>query len=190
MSLSAWLRDYVYIPLGGNRVSPARTYINLWTVFLLCGLWHGAGWTFVIWGAHHGLFLVMERAGLGRLLARLPRPAAHLYTLLAVFLGWVWFRANGVDRAIALFKGLAGFNGLSELSVPMHIALTPVAGAALVVAGLLALWKWRLPQLRQRAARLFGETGLALGDNAWVLALLVVCLIEVGASAYSPFLYY
>lgn len=190
MSLSAWLRDYVYIPLGGNRVSPARTYINLWTVFLLCGLWHGAGWTFVIWGAHHGLFLVMERAGLGRLLARLPQAAAHLYTLLAVFLGWVWFRASGVDRAITLFKGLAGFNGLSELSVPMHIALTPVAGAALVFAGLLALWKWRLPQLRQRAARLFGETGLALGDNAWVLALLVVCLIEVGASAYSPFLYY
>jgi hypothetical protein len=74
MSLSAWLRDYVYIPLGGNRGTKLRTYANLWTVFLLCGLWHGASWTFVIWGAHHGLFLVIERAGLSRILERLPRP--------------------------------------------------------------------------------------------------------------------
>jgi alginate O-acetyltransferase complex protein AlgI len=189
MSLSAWLRDYVYIPLGGNRGSPARTYVNLWTVFLLCGLWHGASWTFVIWGAHHGLLLVLERAGLRRLLSRLPHPIAHLYTLLVVFLGWVWFRANDFDRAVIMFKGLAGLNGSSELSVQMHIALTPVAGVALVVAGLLALWRWRFPRLRQSATRLLGETGLAIGDNAWLLALLAVCVIIAGASNYSPFLY-
>ena len=64
MSLSTWFRDYLYVPLGGNRVSPARTYVNLVTVFFLCGLWHGASWTFVIWGLFHGAFLVLERLGL------------------------------------------------------------------------------------------------------------------------------
>ena len=187
MSLSAWLRDYVYIPLGGNRVSPARTYVNLWSVFLLCGLWHGASWTFVIWGAYHGLFLVLERAGLGRLLSRLPHPIAHVYTLLVVFVGLVWFRADSFDRAATMFKGLAGLSGSSELSVQMHIALTPIACAALVVAGLLGLWRWRVPQ---GVARLFGEKGLALGDNAWLLALFALCVIVAGASTYSPFLYY
>jgi D-alanyl-lipoteichoic acid acyltransferase DltB (MBOAT superfamily) len=190
MSLSAWLRDYVYIPLGGNRVSPARTYANLWTVFLLCGLWHGANWTFLIWGAHHGLFLVIERAGLGRLLARLPQPVAHLYTLLVAFLGWVWFRASDFRHAAAMFGGLAGVNGLGSLSVRTHLAVGPIPMAALVVAGLLALWQWRLPRLRDGVSYLLGETALGLSDNAFVLALLVICIIMVGASAYHPFLYY
>jgi alginate O-acetyltransferase complex protein AlgI len=190
MSLSAWLRDYLYIPLGGNRISPARTYVNLWIVFLLCGLWHGASWTFVVWGAWHGLFLVIERAGVNRVLARRPRSVAHLYTVLAVFLGWVWFRADSFGRAMTMFAGLAGLNGTSGLSVQMHIALTPVAETALVAAGVFGLWKWRLPRLRQAFARAFGDAGIAFGDNAWVLALLVICVIDVGASAYSPFLYY
>jgi alginate O-acetyltransferase complex protein AlgI len=164
--------------------------VNLWIVFLLCGLWHGASWTFVIWGAHHGLFLVIERAGLRRILDRLPRPAAHLYTVLAVFLGWVWFRADSLERAATLFAGLAGLHGVSELSVQLHIALDPIAAAALATAGVLGLWKWHLPRLRRAATRLFGEPSLALCDNTWVLGLLVVCAIDVGASAYSPFLYY
>jgi alginate O-acetyltransferase complex protein AlgI len=189
MSLSAWLRDYVYIPLGGNRISPARTYANLWIVFLLCGLWHGASWTFVIWGAYHGLLLVIERAGLRRLLSDLPHPIAHFYTLLVVFVGWVWFRANSFDRACIMFKGLAGLNGSSELSVQMHISLTPIACAALVVAGLLGLRRWRFPRLRQSAERLLGETVLGVGDNAWLLALLAMCVVIVGASTYNPFLY-
>lgn len=73
ISLSRWFRDYLYIPLGGNRVSPARTYTNLVTVFFLCGLWHGAAWTFVAWGVFHGAFLVAERAFLGKWLLAAPR---------------------------------------------------------------------------------------------------------------------
>ena len=190
MSLSAWLRDYLYVPLGGNRGSKARTYANLWTVFLLCGLWHGASWTFVIWGAHHGLFLVLERAGLGRSLARLPRAAAQLYTLVVVFFGWVWFRANSFAEAATVFQGLVGHNGFGTMSAQMQVALSPFAIAALVVGGLLGLWEWRLPRLRETARRLVGDSGLALSDNAWVLAVLFLCLLEVGANAYSPFLYY
>lgn len=187
MSLSAWLRDYVYIPLGGNRVSPWRTYANLWIVFLLCGLWHGASWTFVIWGAHHGLALVLERAGLGRVLAKLPRPLAHLYTVVVVFLGWVWFRAKDFEHAAAMFQGLVGFGGLATISVSAHIALLPVAEAALVIAGLLSLWEWRRP--RYIAQRVLGQGAIGIADNAFVLTLLAVCIVMVGASAYSPFLY-
>ena len=80
ISLSAWFRDYLYVPLGGNRVAPGRVYLNLVTVFFLCGLWHGASWTFVVWGLYHGAFLVLERLGVGAALGRLPRAASGTST--------------------------------------------------------------------------------------------------------------
>jgi alginate O-acetyltransferase complex protein AlgI len=104
--------------------------------------------------------------------------------------GWVWFRANSFAEAVAMFQSLLGLNGLGTMSAPMRVALSPFAIAALVVGMLLSLWKWRLPRLRQAARRLVGDAGLALGDNAWVLAVLILCILEVGANAYSPFLYY
>src|SRR3954452_11314087 len=94
ITLSTWFRDYLYIPLGGNRAGPVRTYANLMAVFLLCGLWHGASWTFVVWGLYHGLFLVIERIGLGAALQRVGREYRHLYVLLVVTVGWVFFRAE------------------------------------------------------------------------------------------------
>ena len=103
MSLSSWLRDYLYIPLGGNRGSNAQTYRNLIMVFLLCGLWHGANWTFVLWGAWHGAFLVIERLGLKSVLARLATPVSWGYALLAVMgrLGVVSLReSDGRDRVL------------------------------------------------------------------------------------------
>src|SRR5688572_25388747 len=84
ISLSAWFRDYVYVPLGGNRGTPGRTYLNLVTVFFLCGLWHGANWTFVVWGLYHGLFLVLERRGGAAWLAARPAAFGHVYAVLVV----------------------------------------------------------------------------------------------------------
>jgi alginate O-acetyltransferase complex protein AlgI len=188
MSLSAWLRDYVYIPLGGSRGSALRTYANLWTVFLLCGLWHGASWTFVIWGAYHGLFLAIERAGLGRFLTRLPWEVAHLYTVLVAFLGWVWFRSDGVTAATHMFGGLFGLNGIGDVPLQLHIKLSPVTIAALIVAGVLGIWKWP----RWRWPRRLGNRPmvLAIGDTIFVVALLALCIIAAGSKSYSPFLYY
>ncbi len=99
ISLSTWFRDYLYIPLGGNRVSPLRLYINLWVVFLLCGLWHGASWNFVIWGALHGAVLVFERLGWRRVLSRLWFPLPQVYTVLFVMIAWVFFRAENLSLA-------------------------------------------------------------------------------------------
>jgi len=100
ISLSSWLRDYLYIPLGGNRVGTGRAYANLMVVFLLCGLWHGAGWTFIVWGAWHGLWLVIERA-LGRrpLYVAFPSAIQVLLTFLLVTVGWVVFRAETLAQA-------------------------------------------------------------------------------------------
>lgn len=100
ISLSSWLRDYLYIPLGGNRTGAGRTYLNLMIVFLLCGLWHGAGWTFLVWGAWHGFWLVVERAlGKKPFYAALPASAQVLATFLLVTVGWVIFRAETLAEA-------------------------------------------------------------------------------------------
>jgi hypothetical protein len=155
MSLSAWLRDYVYIPLGGNRVSSVRTYVNLWIVFLLCGLWHGASWTFVIWGAYHGLLLVLERAGLRRLLSRLPNSIAHLYTRWSVFVGWVWF-AQTVSIAQP---------SCSRLSPVLTVRASCQCRCTLRYTPGLPRWLWRaartmavaVPRLRQAPSGCWGD---------------------------------
>jgi alginate O-acetyltransferase complex protein AlgI len=184
MSLSSWLRDYLYIPLGGNRGSNAQTYRNLVMVFLLCGLWHGANWTFVLWGVWHGVFLVIERVGLGSVLARLPKPARWAYALIAVMGGWVLFRANSLPDAIGYYASLFGGNGLSEVSFDMHDALNDRAIMTLVIGCVLAVaprWpaRWSAPFFVRAPA-----------DVALTFALLIFSMITVAAGAYSPFLYF
>src|SRR5262249_59621224 len=114
LSLSNWFRDYLYIPLGGNRAGPWRTYFNLVIVFLLCGFWHGASWTFIVWGAYHGAFLVIERLGLSKWLSSLWTPFRHVYTLLVVMVSWVFFRADNFHVAQSF---LAAMVGLSKAQV-------------------------------------------------------------------------
>jgi alginate O-acetyltransferase complex protein AlgI len=103
ITLGSWMRNYLYIPLGGNRVGNGRLYLNLWLVFLLSGLWHGAAWGFIIWGAYHGFFLVIERLFLGRWLSRLGS-AAVLYTFPVVVTGWVFFRLEDTHTALPYLR--------------------------------------------------------------------------------------
>jgi len=110
MTLSAWMRDYLYIPLGGNRVDTKfRLFMNLWIVFLISGLWHGASWNFVIWGAYHGLFLVLDRLFLKKLLERSGAILATIFTFLVAVLGWVFFRLETFDQAMTYFGRLFAF---------------------------------------------------------------------------------
>lgn len=110
ISLSLWFRNYLYIPLGGNRGSNARTGFNLVVVFLLCGLWHGASWTFIIWGAWYGLFLLLERTWFGTLVERAPRALRHIYLLTVVIFGWVFFRADSAGYAFTYLKCMLGLH--------------------------------------------------------------------------------
>jgi D-alanyl-lipoteichoic acid acyltransferase DltB (MBOAT superfamily) len=146
MTLSAFLRDYLYIPLGGNRHGPARRHLNLMATMLLGGLWHGAGWTFVIWGGLHGMYLMINHAwrelkarlgwGEGGRLARL---GSGLLTFVAVVVAWVFFRADSFASATNVLSGMAGINGISlptSLEVKLAAFLTPFPQFHVVFEGL------------------------------------------------------
>ena len=133
MSLSFWFRDYVYIPLGGNRGGKGKTVRNLLIVFFLTGLWHGAAWKFIIWGLYHGLFLLLERAWLGRHLARVKTPVAWIYTILVVMVGWVFFRADTLQHALQYIGALFAVGTFYHLPVEARIILNPEVITALTV---------------------------------------------------------
>ena len=198
ISLSTWFRDYLYIPLGGNRCSEPRNYFNLVTVFFLCGLWHGANWTFVVWGLYHGLFLVLERTRFGGFINWLPRPFRHLYALVAVLIGWVLFRAETFPQAITFLTTMSGLGQKSADAQPLArylshqvawsmafgiIFAAPVWGALknqLVITSAI----WPVP------ARL---GGLALGlvfETILLMALLVISAAWLAGGTYNPFIYY
>lgn len=117
ISLSSWLRDYVYIPLGGSRVATYRIYFNLVFVFFLCGLWHGANMTFVIWGLYNGLFLILERVFLKDVFAKLPKVLTHSYALIVVLVGWVIFRADNIEHALEYLKVMFTVSNLDNVSL-------------------------------------------------------------------------
>ncbi len=192
ISLSNWFRDYLYIPLGGNRRGERRAYANLVLVFTLCGLWHGASWPFVLWGAWHGLFLVVERAGLDRVLARIG-PFTHLYTLLAVMGGWVLFRCETLPQAGHYYAALAGFvdgnpqrHPFAEFFDP-HVAFTLVVGVifAAPVARHIGRWRDRVaaqPGLRAR--------GILAADLTWIMLVYLAACAMLAAGTYNPFIYF
>ena len=195
ISLSTWFRDYVYIPLGGNRLGPKRTLLNLWTVFLLTGIWHGASWNFMIWGALHGFFLMSERllaaSPLGRL--RIPAPLLHLYTLAVVMLAWVFFRVEGLADAVAFISVLFGQSATAATAQPydatqgLHIGL--LFGVALLLAG------GAYAALRDRwSVRLHaGIRALAMDGvlrTVVALPLLALSMMMLALGQYNPFIYF
>jgi alginate O-acetyltransferase complex protein AlgI len=201
ISLSTWFRDYLYIPLGGNRVSPARRYVNLVTVFFLCGLWHGASWNFVIWGLWHGAFLVIERLAApsrnqlsNRPITRSPDSGVlawpiwpHVYTMAIVMIGWVFFRADTLGGAVAFLQSLAGLTIAAPTPYTVAWYLTPELWLALV-AGAIGSTPW-VPAL---AARIDAGRGWAapLLNTAALAALLVMSIMSVAARTYNPFIYF
>lgn len=187
ISLSNWFRDYLYIPLGGNRAGLFRTYCNLVIVFFLCGLWHGASWNFVIWGLLHGAFLVIERLGFGKILAQLPAAIGHLYTLLAVMIAWVFFRAETLPEAINFLKAmLIPGSGNGDLH---HVQqyLNPHASLVLVFAIILAT---PITRVVMNAVSVRSLLVLELVKITILSALFLLCLMTLAADAYNPFIYF
>ena len=195
ISLSTWFRDYLYIPLGGNRHGAARTGANLLLVFLLCGLWHGASWTFLIWGVYHGIFLVLERVpAVRRLLDRLPAPVQHAYVLLVVLVGWVFFRADTFAHALAYLQAMVDFSREPLFNSQLFLALNnefsltlaaAVIGSAPVFM-LLQRWRAGRPIVPAPAMRWLAATA-QVGSLGFVL---VYSIAAVLGGAHNPFLYF
>jgi alginate O-acetyltransferase complex protein AlgI len=199
ISLSSWFRDYVYIPLGGNRRGLSTTLRNLLIVFLLTGLWHGAAWTFVLWGLWHGGFLLVERFGLGRLLEAGPKPLAHLYALLVVTFGWVLFRAPDLEHALAYAQAMVSPRAFGPPPIDLAVLLN---NETLLAAALGALFSapvlpWaldrigrpRLPASHHLPARLDPRGVHALSTLSLLLAL-TLSVARLAGSSLNPFLYF
>ena len=198
ISLSSWFRDYLYIPLGGNRCGRVRNYFNLVAVFFLCGLWHGASWTFAAWGLFHGAFLVLERMKPARSIDSLWSPVRHLYTLLVVSTGWVLFRADTVSQATAFLKAMAGLGAGAGLEY--HVGLYVDSQLVLALcAGAIGSWPVLplLVRVRDRVAagapgliRAGLDAGFALADVAGHSLLLLASAMLLAAGTHNPFIYF
>jgi alginate O-acetyltransferase complex protein AlgI len=199
ISLSSWFRDYVYIPLGGNRAGRLKTVRNLITVFLLTGLWHGAAWNFIVWGLYHGSFLLLERAGLGKALERGPKLAGHLYAALVVLFGWVLFRADDLPHALGYWRAMVDLQGLRAPDVALRVLLSPESAAALALGAALSvpLLPWlceRLdaPQLAPTThlPRRIDTQGVHVLSGWLLLGGLALSIAKLAGSSLNPFLYF
>ncbi len=187
ISLSTWFREYVYIPLGGNRCGSVRTGLHRLLVFFLTGLWHGASWTFVVWGLWHGLFLLLEQK---LPVQKLPRLLSHGYTMLVVLIGFVMFRSETFSSGLWMISRL--FFGWSFLPPQMSYALeqiTPLFLATLFCC--IVASTPLLPWCRQAFFRHgWSEEGVALLGNGLCLLLLPLCLLRLFGGSYNPFIYF
>lgn len=188
ISLSTWFRDYVYIPLGGSRRSPVRNILNLAAVWLLTGLWHGAAWTFVLWGAWFFLLLAGEKLLWGRGLARLPQVFRHSYTLLAVMISWVLFRSPSAAYAGAYFQAMLGLGGASDGQAAYYLLQYWPEWAACLIASL-PVKNWLQSKLPEEG------TGPASLVQIWcpklaALALLALSYLKLATGSFNPFIYF
>jgi alginate O-acetyltransferase complex protein AlgI len=200
MSLSSWFRDYVYIPLGGNRLGQGKTVRNLLIVFFLTGLWHGAAWRFIVWGLYHGTFLMLERFGLGRMLERAPRLARHAYAIVVVMVGWVFFRADSLPQALHYLATMADPRGFAAPDAALSILANAQAVGALILGSLFAfpllpavMERLRAPRAEpphpRLPPRLDTRSVHALPIPLLVAGFVLSIAILVG-STLNPFLYF
>ncbi|MCM1081981.1 MAG: MBOAT family protein [Clostridium sp.] len=177
ISLGSWFRDYVYIPMGGSRCSKARTYFNLIFVFALTGLWHGASWNFVAWGLYYAFFLVLERI-FGNFFEKIPAIIKHVYAVVVILVGWVFFRAEGLTAAFHYIRAMVSF----EIDQSPFISISIEGAFMLIVAILLSMPVYK-------GIERVTEKKQWITDIMAVLCFMLGIMYMVGAG-FSPFLYY
>lgn len=180
ISLSTWFRDYVYIPLGGNRVSKTRWILNLFVVWILTGIWHGANWTFLLWGLLYFCLLLVEKmTGFTKKIGCL----SHVYTLLAVILCWVFFRATDVSSGIIYIGHLIGIGTTSFVS---HDFIYYIENSwILLIAGIIGA-----TPLINKAFKFFDQKKLGFLESIWLVIVFMVSVFEIVSSTYNPFIYF
>lgn len=194
ITLSAWFKDYLYIPLGGNRKGKSKTYLNLFVVFFLTGLWHGANWTFVVWGLMHGLFMVIERMGFGNVLEKCAKPLRHIYVLLVVCIAWVFFRADDLNYAMGFLGRMFSFNFSDGLSPMLTYYAQPMTYIVSIIAmsGSTNLFPFILEKMEIsifNGNRLVAYLrNILLPISILCVLFLVTCFLSTGG--YNPFIYF
>ena len=180
ISLSTWFRDYLYIPLGGNRKGRVRTWINRVIVFFTTGLWHGANWTFVLWGLWHGLFSVLEDSGIVPARRLKGKALGHVYTMLVVVLGFTLFRAESLGQAGAMFAAMFTGVGLDWTGTMTICSLfTPAFLLSLILALFLSFPVAKRLQPKNESIAFAGA-----------MVLLVLCMLNLSAGTFNPFIYF
>ncbi len=186
ISLGRWMRDYLYIPLGGNRVSTRRMYFNLWFVFLISGFWHGAAWTFVIWGAFHGFFLIADRLFLLKLYSRIGKIPAIAITFVITLVGWVFFRAETLSYAVDFTGQMFSFTKGPAVYISQKVWIM------LFIAAFFGFWG-AFGKVEQWQMKLFakkqGLSTLMVMTLASIL-LFIISLASITSSGFNPFIYF
>jgi alginate O-acetyltransferase complex protein AlgI len=188
ITLGTFMRDYLYIPLGGNRVtSKSRLFFNLWIVFLLSGLWHGASWNYVIWGAYHGAFLILDRVFLIKVLGKLGKVPSIAFTFLVVMIGWVVFRLENTPDIITYLTKLFSFNSSYRFeTIPSFLFIGSIA----VVFSFIAAFKWG----KKLEAFIFANNEFSIKINliftSVAILLFILSLSSITSSGFNPFIYF
>jgi alginate O-acetyltransferase complex protein AlgI len=186
ISLSTWFRDYLYIPLGGNKMGSSRTYINLTIVFFATGLWHGASWNFVFWGMYHGLFIVIERVGFEKILDKLWKPIQHIYTLFVVIIGWVFFRSDTLDYAFKYLNKMFVFNNGNE-TLNSYLNFFDINNEFYFI--LLIAILFSMPVYKYIDA-ILSRKQATIARPLVFISLLFISIIYLAADTYNPFIYF
>ena len=184
ISLGTWFREYVYIPLGGNRKGAVMTYINIFVVWFLTGFWHGASWNFAVWGLYFAVILILEKAFLLKVLEKVPAIFSHIYAILLILFGWVIFSFDSLGSGIAYFQSMFGL-GTGGAADDLFLYNIRSYGPVLLlgIAACIPLWKGLADKYLLHGKRYILAGALALG----VLALCTIYLVD---SSYNPFLYF
>jgi alginate O-acetyltransferase complex protein AlgI len=187
ISLSTWFREYLYIPLGGNRVSKWRNICNLFIVFLATGIWHGASWNFVLWGVWHGLFLALEK--FTKIHEKIPRVLSHICTAAVFFFGWILFRSPTAADALAMVKRMTGFAEKSEILLPAELFLNNeeimVFAAALFL--IFPVWgKWAGLSAEKLPIPLWRRVAV----NTVLCLLFILSVMKIATTTSNPFIYF
>jgi len=185
ISLTNWFREYLYIPLGGNRNGTVRTYMNLLTVFLCTGFWHGAEWTFVVWGLSHGAFMMLERSGIIKPESQKNRLAGKIYTLFVVTVTFTIFRAPDLSFALRYLRTMFSFSAAGEAM----LLVTPEIYSALNISVFIIAVAASLPVIRILRTSMRARTYDIL-KYAFSLILLVLCSFSLAGESFNPFIYF
>ena len=187
ISLGTWFREYLYIPLGGNRKGNVRTYVNLLIVFFATGLWHGASWTFIIWGLYHGFFQIIERLGFKKFLAK-HKFFSHIYCILIFIFGWVLFRADTLNQAFNFLVCMVtpSFGSNSSI-ISVHNVMNTRAWAIMILAlfgsGIIKVILNKMPKITTRLKN-------SIPEILFLAVIMIYSIILLASNTYNPFIYF